>query len=203
MLGGTALAQGACKHTRSVSGELAPPADAPDWESRFAAVFDDGYTQEPISLVGRAPHDVLDQRLFVSRLGHASLVALVRVDQVWARGRYQGRQDQYVDVTFEEVLLGDLPRKVDRRQLLPVRTEDELPGSLQGQKMLLFLRWAPGEEPPYHHHLLPATDDLVEWVRATVAQARKEGAINVEGKKSLRQRRRERRKARKAAAAGK
>ena len=140
--------------------------------------FDDGYTREPVSLAGRAPHDVLDQRLFSARFGYADVLAQVQVQQVWGRGRYEGRQDQYLEVLIEEVFMGRLPKRTAEQQVLRVRGSEELPGSLKGQQMLLFLRWAPGEQPPYHHHLMPADAELMAHVRAMIEHAKREGVLD-------------------------
>src|SRR5690606_5795391 len=117
--------------------------------------FDDDYTGQAVHLDGRAPNDVRDQRLFAARLGESHVIAEVKVAQVWGQGRYQGRQDQYLEVEIEQLLMGELVKGTSTRQLVLVEGEDPLPGSLQGQSLLLFVRWAPGEEPPYHHHLMP------------------------------------------------
>jgi hypothetical protein len=124
---------------------------------------------------------VLDQRLFGARLGHSHIVALVTIDQVWGRGRYQGRQDQYLDITIDEVLLGELARGTHARQLIKVDAESELPGTLRGRQMFLFLRWAPGEVPPYHHHLMPADEQLVGYVEAMIADAKRAGVLDSKG----------------------
>lgn len=182
------LCAGACKAKQT--GDLSPPANAPAWEARFAVAFDDAYTRESIALSGRAPNDVLDQRLFAARLGHSALVALVTVEQVWGKGRYQGRQTQYLEVTLREALLGELPRKASKDQLLWVRSQDELPGSLQGRDMVLFLRWAPGENPSYHHHLMPADKETLTWIKAMVEHAREEGVVDAKGGESRRSQRR-------------
>jgi len=182
------LAAVGCKN-RHRTGDLYPPDDAPPWETRYAVAFDDDYTPESLRLQGRAPHDVLDQRLFAHRLGDAAIVALVRIEQVWGRGRYQGRKDQYVDIHIDEVLLGELPKGTRDEQLLKITGEDELPGELQGQSMVLFVRWAPGEHPPFHHHLMPATTDIVAYIRALVRHATEEGMLGVGGRKRKRKRR--------------
>jgi hypothetical protein len=194
--GALVLALGACRD-RNGGAQLHPPSGAPEWEPRFAVAFDDGYTREPINLTGRAPHDVLDQRLFAARLGHAAIVALVSVEQVWARGRYQGSQDQYLDVTIEEVMLGELPRGVADEQLVRIVGTEELPGTLQGEKMLMFVRWAPGDQPAYHHHLMPADGEAVAYVGALVEHAKAEGVLDDDGairKRPGRKKRRRRKK---------
>jgi hypothetical protein len=185
LLGLVMLSSTGCKN-RHRTGELQPPDDAPAWETRFALAFDDDYTAEPLELEGRASHDVTDQRLFAARLGHAAIVALVRVDQVWGRGRYQGRKLQYVDIEIEEVLLGELPKGTRKDQLLQITGEDDLRGDLQGRTMVLYVRWAPGERPAFHHHLMPATEDLVGYIRALVRHATEEGALTGSGRKRKR-----------------
>jgi hypothetical protein len=175
------LSQPACRD-RDGRAQLHPPAGAPEWEPRFGVAFDDGYTREAINLTGRAPHDVLDQRLFAARLGHAAIVAVVSVEQVWARGRYQGRQDQYLDVEIDDVLLGELPKSVAMQQLVRIVGTEELPGSLQGEKMLMFVRWAPGEQPAYHHHLMPAEAQAVAYVEALIEHAKEEGVLDDDGR---------------------
>jgi hypothetical protein len=167
---------------------LRPPDGEPAWEGRFAVAFDDDYTAEDLELRGRAPHDVQDQRLFAARMGYAAIIALVRVDQVWGRGRYRGRKDQYLDVTIGEVLLGELPKGARTDQMLRITGEDDVPGDLQGQNLVFFLRWAPGDEPPYHHHLMPADGMIVDYIRTLVKDARAAGALG--GSKGKRKRRR-------------
>lgn len=175
------LGQGACKN-RHHGAELHAPKGAAEWEPRFAVAFDDGYTRESINLEGRAPHDVLDQRLFAARLGHAAIVAVVTVDQVWGKGRYESRPDQFLDIEIERLLIGELPRGVADDQLLRIKGGEELPGSLQGEEMLLFVRWAPGQQPEYHHHVMPADPELLEYVEALVDHAKKEGVLDDSGK---------------------
>jgi hypothetical protein len=173
---------------RNPTGVLKPPSGAPEFESKFAAAFNDDYTREPINLSGRAPNDVLDQRLFSARLGHAHIVARVTVEQVWGRGRYEGRKDQFLDVLIEEVVLGELPKKTKNEQLLRISGQDPLPGSLQGQSMLLFVRWAPSSIPAYHHHLMPADENLVAFIEAMVQHARDEGVLDSRGRGRKRRR---------------
>lgn len=175
-------------------GELVPPKGAPEWESRFAVAFDDSYTPTSINLQGRAPNDVLDQQLFQSRLGHAAVVLLVEVEQVWGRGRYQGRQDQFVELEVGEVLMGSLPKDAPERLMLEVESTDELPGTLRGEIMLLFLRWDADAEPAFHHHLMPADEELVALIEAMVKHAQAEGVLDAKGaEKSRRGKRRKRR----------
>jgi hypothetical protein len=180
VVGASVLCVTACRK-RDRSATLHPPPGAEAWEPRFAVAFDDGYTREAVNLTGRAPHDVLDQRLFAARLGHAAIVALVEVDQVWARGRNEGSQDQYLDVAIDEVLLGSLPKSVSEDQLVRIAGTEELPGTLQGEKMLMFVRWAPGEQPAYHHHLMPADEEAVAYVEALVDHAKAEGVLADDG----------------------
>src|SRR5689334_15494509 len=165
------LGLGACK-SKQERGQLYPPDDAPAWEDRYRVAFDDDYTAADLQLRGRAPHDVTDQRLFAARLGHAAIIVLVRVQQVFGKGRYQGKKDQFLDVELGEVLNGELPKGTETEQLIKVTGEDDVPGNLQGKELLLFVRWAPGAEPPYHHHLMPATDEIVAYIRALVKHAR-------------------------------
>lgn len=169
-----------CKR-RSSTGELTPPSDAEAWDPRYADVFDDDYTRQPVHLDGRAPNDVRDQRLFAARLGESHVVAEVTVQQVWGQGRYQGRQDQYLEVEIERLLIGSLVKGTAARQLLVVEGEDPLPGSLQGQSLLLFVRWAPGESPPYHHHLMPVEEDAMTYIAALIEHAKAEGVLDAEG----------------------
>jgi len=176
--------QTGCKNRGSRTGDLAAPDSAPAWENRFAVAFDDAYTRESINLVGRAPHDVLDQRLFAARLGHSALVARVSVDQVWGRGRHEGSQDQYLDVTIDHVFIGELPKNTNEQQLLPVASNGELSAELQGASMILFVRWAPGDKPAFHHHLMPSDPELEGYIEALVDHARSEGVLNASGQAS-------------------
>lgn len=176
---------GGCKGRKNNKGELSPPDDAPAWEERYGVAFDDDYTGADLELRGRAPHDVLDQKLFAARLGHAAIVALVEVEQVWGRGRYEGRRAQYIDVELGDVLFGELPKGTRPSQLLPLRSDQEIPGDLAGKELVLFLRWAPGADPEFHHHLMPADEDIVAYIRALVSHAREEGALDT-GRKAKR-----------------
>lgn len=171
---------GACQ-ARSATGELTPPSDAPEWDNRYAQSFDDDYTRQPINLRGRAPHDVRDQRLLAARMGYSHVIAEVEVLQVWGRGRYQGRQEQYVELEVKRLFLGELVKDTSERQLLVVKAEDELPGTLQGQSLLLFLRWAPGQVPPYHHHLMPMDPEAMAYIAATIDHAKAEGVLDADG----------------------
>jgi hypothetical protein len=178
-----AISSGGCKN-RNKGGtisELRPPKDAQPWESNLAIAFDDAYTPTSINLQGRAPNDVLDQQLFQARLGHAEIVALVRIEQVWGRGRYQGRQDQFVEVEVGETLLGKLPKDAPERLLIEVGGVDELPGALKGEIMLMFLHWDGESDPPFHHHLMPADEELVALIKAMVKHAQDEGVLNAKG----------------------
>ncbi len=183
------LAVVACKSKRQ-HGELYPPDDAPAWEERYGSTFDDDYTAAQLRLRGRAPHDVQDQRLFAARLGYAAIIVLVKVEQVWGKGRYQGKKNQYLDVELGEVLLGELPKGTETSQLLEITGEDDVPGNLQGQDLVLFVRWAPGAEPPYHHHLMPATETIVTNIRAQVKHAKDEGMLDGSGQAKRKRKRR-------------
>lgn len=171
---------GGCKNRRS-SGELTPPSDAVAWDSRHAQYYDDDYTRQPINLRGRAPHDVRDQRLLAARLGYSDVIAEVEVLQVWGRGRYQGRQEQYLELEIKQLLLGELLDDTNEKQLVVVKAEDDLPGTLQGQSLLLFLRWAPGQVPPYHHHLMPVEPEAMAYIAAVIDHAKSEGVLDDKG----------------------
>lgn len=171
---------GGCK-ARSSTGELTPPNDAVAWDARYAQSFDDDYTRQPINLSGRAPHDIRDQRLLAQRLGYSDVIAEVEVLQVWGRGRYQGSQDQYLEVEIKTLLVGSLVKDTDDQQLVMVRAEDDLPGALQGQSLLLFLRWAPGQVPPYHHHLMPVEPEAMGYIAAVIKHAKSEGVLDANG----------------------
>jgi hypothetical protein len=159
-------------------GELTSPAGAPQWDPRFDVVFDDHYTAIPVQLTGRAPGDVIDQKRFAQRLGHADLVVLVTVDQVWSRGLYAGTPQQRASVSLGKVLRGELARGVRGEQVLELRGGDALPAELGGQVMLLFLRWAPGEGAGFHHHLMRADEDVLTLIDAMVRHARAAGQID-------------------------
>lgn len=174
------LSIGACKD-RSATGELSSPDDAKPFESKHRKAFDDDYTAQNVELMGRAPNDVLDQQLFAERLGFADVLVKVRVKQVFGKGRYEGRKDQYVAVAVEEVLIGSLADGTEEEQLLVIKGEDELPADLSDAQLLLFLKWAPGEVPSYHHHLMPAGDELLEMIGAMVKHAQSEGVLGDDG----------------------
>lgn len=162
-------------------GELTPPAGAPQWDRRFDVVFDDHYTAIPVQLTGRAPGDVIDQKRFAQRLGHADLVLLVTVDQVWSRGLHAGTPQQRASVSLGQVLRGELARGVRSEQVLELRGGDALPAELGGQVMLLFLRWAPGEGAGFHHHLMRADEDVLTLIDAMVRHARAAGQMDRPG----------------------
>jgi hypothetical protein len=179
MLGMLGLA-GGCK-ARSSTGELTPPNDAVEWDSKYTEMFDDDYTRQALNLRGRAPHDVRDQRLLAIRLGLSDVIAEVKVLQVWGRGRYQGRQEQFLELEISKLLMGQLVKGTSERQFLMVGAEDELPGGLQGQSLLLFLRWAPGQAPPYHYHLMPMEAEAMGYVAAVIEHAKAEGVLTADG----------------------
>lgn len=188
-----------CK-SKSTRGELSPPDDAPAWEERYGVAFDDDYTSADLQLGGRASHDVFDQQLFAARLGYAAIIVLARVEQVWGRGRYQGRRAQYLDVELGDVMLGELPKGTRSSQMIRLRGEDDVPADLQGKQLVLFVRWAPGADPGYHHHLMPAEDKIVDYIRSLVKHAREEGALDTSSKGKAK--RKARRRAKGNASAG-
>lgn len=167
---------------------LEAPDDAPPWSAELAGVFDDGYSRAPLELTGRAPNDVLDQDRFTRRFGNADIVAVVTVEQSWARGRHGRDAAHHVDVHLERVLMGEWPAAASASQLLPVVAPDGLPEGWRGQRLLLFVRWAPGEKPSYHHHLIPATPELVAYIGAEVERAKKAGELRGSGKVKRRRR---------------
>ena len=173
---------------RHARGDLAPPPDAAAWDPVQDIIFDDHYTQTPLELSGRAPGDVIDQRRLAQRLGFADIVALVTVDQVWSRGLHDGVPRQRLDVTIDRVLLGALPKGTRKEQVLELRGGEDLPAALTGRVMLMFVRWAPGDGPGYHHHLMPADDNVLAWVTAMVRHARELGKLDAVEKPRKRRR---------------
>lgn len=190
------IALGGCK--KKDLRELTAPVGEQAWEPRFGVAFGDAYTGTPLEMGGRAPNDVVDQRLFIARFGHADLVMEVSVDQVWGRGRYEGRPDQFLDVELGEVLLGALPPRTDPHQLLHMSDADALPAELEGQTLLLFLKWAPGQTPGYHHHLMPRDPELLALIAAMLEHADESG-ISVGAPQSKRERRKAKRAKKRAA----
>ena len=80
-------------------------------------------------------------------------------------------------MTLGRVLRGKLPKKVAPQQTLVFREAEELPLDAVGRVMLLFVRWAPGEAPAYHHHLMVAADDALALIEAMVLHARAAGKL--------------------------
>ncbi|MBZ5711382.1 hypothetical protein [Nannocystis pusilla] len=188
---GLSLASGfafaGCRHSQS--GELGAPAGASAWDTRLDQLFDDRFTPSTVELTGRAPGDVLDQRRFSQRLGYADVIALVSVEQVWSRTLFGGQPQQRVEVSLGRVLRGSLPRKTTPAQVLVLRGAEELPADAVGRVMLMFVAWAPGEIPAYHHHLMPADEKVIELIEAMVRHARKAGKLDEsQGKKKRRKR---------------
>ena len=170
------------------NGELKPPSGTPAWDSRLEQLFDDRFTPTPIELTGRAPGDVLDQRRFSQRLGYADLVVLVTVEQVWSRTLLGGRPQQRVEISLGEALRGKLPRGAAREQVLHLRDAEELPTDAVGRVMLLFIEWAPGDSPAFHHHLMQASEPVIALIEAMVRHARAAGKLE-DGTKKRRGRR--------------
>lgn len=181
------LTAAGCRNKGS-GGELRAPAGARAWDNRLDQLFDDRFTPTAVELSGRAPGDVLDQRRFSQRLGYADLIALVTVDQVWSRTLFGGEPQQRVEVTLGRVLRGSVPRKTTPEQLLVLRAAEALPAEAVGQAMLIFVAWAPGEIPQYHHHLMPADAPVIALIEAMVRHARKAGQLD-EGRRQKRRRR--------------
>ena len=200
-----------CKHSHS--GELGAPSGASSWDTRLEQLFDDRFTPSAVELTGRAPGDVLDQRRFSQRLGYANVILLVSVEQVWSRTLFGGQPQQRVEVSLGRVLRGSLPRKTTPSQVLVLRGAEELrgdggaradrrahrrdarrgaeelPADAVGRVMLMFVAWAPGEIPGYHHHLMPADEKIIELIEAMVRHARKAGKLDEsQGKKKRRRR---------------
>lgn len=170
------------------NGELKPPSGTPAWDSRLEQLFDDRFTPTPIELTGRAPGDVLDQRRFSQRLGYADLVVLVTVEQVWSRTLLGGRPQQRVEISLGEALRGKLPRGAAKEQVLHLRDAEELPTDAVGRVMLLFIEWAPGDSPAFHHHLMQASEPVIALIEAMVRHARAAGKLE-DGTKKRRARR--------------
>lgn len=168
------VAAGGC---RPSGKELAPPQGSPPFRSREAPAFNDAITVVPVQMVGRAPGDVQDQRLFAERLGFASLVVLVEVVEAWERRRPGKADERFVEVRLGEPLLHPIPKRTRPEQTLVIRSEDPLPPGLQGRQFILFLRWAPGERPGFHHHLMVADDEVVDLIRAMVRHAEMSGNL--------------------------
>ncbi len=196
VFGGCLLATG-CKAT--TRGALVPPAGASEWEAHLQPAFDDGMTTTPVRLTGRAPNDVKDQRLFGVRLGCADIVLLAGIDHVWDRRLHQGRPVQQVDLTLGDVLLGYLDKKVSADQTFRVEVTDPLAGELQESEVMVFLRWAPGEQPEYHHHLMLADPELLAGVQAQIRHAEQAGKLP---KKPKQRRKRKRKRKSKASSTG-
>jgi hypothetical protein len=188
-----------CARQSFETGQLTAPDKARQWREGLDVAFDDRYTATPVRMEGRASHDVLDQRLLSARLGHSDLVVRVVVEEVWSRGRFKGKAQQYVDTRFDSVLLGKLPTKTSRYQRIKVSAADDLPPNLPGADLLLFVRWAPGASPSYRHHLMPASEEILLLIDAMVAHAQDNGVVFDGEAASKRKRRRRQRKQEKRA----
>ena len=164
---------------------LAPPSGTPAMEPAHAAYFDNGITVTPVVLVGRAPSDVVDQRLFGERLGHADLIAEVTIVDLWEKRR-GSKVQRFVEVQVEEALLRELPKRTAETQRLEVVSIDPLPGELRGQRFVLFVRWSPSERPPFKHHLMIADEATVEVIRSMVGHAVELGYLDTKVKKRTR-----------------
>ncbi len=162
---------------------MAPPAGTAAMEASHAIYFDDGITVTPVVLVGRSPSDVVDQRLFGQRLGYADLIVLVTVEDLWERRRGRKKAQRFLEVRFEEAILGELPKRIAETQRLEAHSVDPLPSELRGQRFILFVRWAPDERPPFHHHLMIADEAAVGVIRAMVSHATESGYLNKRVKK--------------------
>ena len=125
-------------------------------------------------------------------MGSADLVILVNVHEVWSEGLRRGQARNYLKVGLERVLMGELPKRTADDQILELNGVEELPGGIQGKSMVLFVRWAPGEQPAFHHHLMIATDEMVSTIESMVRHARAEGHIGTKAEK--RRARREKRR---------
>jgi hypothetical protein len=170
----TLILSSSCK---GKEGALSPPRGADPWDAAHALYFDDGLTELPIRLEGRAPNDVRDQKRFGIRFGSAALVVLVKVSQTWTRGLQGQRQTPFIEIELGRVLMGKLPPRTAKEQTLEIRRGSELPDDLQGKTMILFLRWVPGGQPSFRHHLLLATDELVTTISAMVQHAKRAGQL--------------------------
>jgi hypothetical protein len=174
------MASSGCGKSDVNYGRLKAPSAAEAFESRYAVAFDDGYTAAPPKIEGRAPNDIADQRLLHARLGHADLVVLVKVEHIWEKGFKGGAKRKFLEIRLGEVLYGDIGASVNAQQLVPV-LGDSVPAGLEGDRLLMFVRWAPGEEPSFHHHLGPAVPEVVEMIQSMVKHARKEGVLGASG----------------------
>ena len=159
------------------AGTLQPPRGAEAWSAEYSRFFDDGLTELPVALTGRAPNDVRDQRRFGMRLGYSDLVVLATVQQSWSQGLSDRRQKHFVEVDLQRVLLERERVQLPEEQTLRIERNRPLPPSIRGAQMILFIRWAPGEQPPFHHHLVLASDEMVETIDAMVEHAKREGQL--------------------------
>ncbi|MCA9658181.1 MAG: hypothetical protein KC486_07545 [Myxococcales bacterium] len=179
LLGGLALVLslgfglGACKPKER---PLAPPAGTPAMDVSHVAYFDRGITTAPVVLVGRSPSDVVDQRLFGQRLGYADLVVVATVEESWERRRGADVR-HFVQVRLGEPLLYELPKKTAETLRLEVVSEDPL-GDLRGETFVLFVRWSPGERPPFRHHLMIADQETIELIQGMVGHAIEAGQLD-------------------------
>jgi hypothetical protein len=172
-LAALSLGLNACKPRER---QLAPPAGTPAMDPAHVAYFDRGITTTPVVLVGRSPSDVVDQRLFGQRLGYADLVVTATVEESWERRRGAEIQ-RFVQVRLGEPLLYELPKKTAETLRLEVVSEDPL-GDLRGETFILFIRWSPGERPPFRHHLMITDLQTIELVRGMVGHAIEAGQLD-------------------------
>lgn len=158
---------------------LHAPKDAEPWNARFGALYDDGLTVTAVELVGRAPNNVLDQKRFNQRAGHADVIARVRVERVWSRARHDDAPTEHLDVEILEYIMGVVPRSVVRSQTIALSDVPDVPKRLEGEQLILMLRWAPAAQPQYHHHLHAATEENLAFLRVLVADAEARGEISL------------------------
>ncbi len=87
---------------------------------------------------------------------------------------------------FFSIRRGRAGRRLAHRCKTGVKLADtvsghQLLGTLQGQSLLLFLRWAPGQVPPYHHHLMPVEPEAMGYIAAVIEHAKAEGVLDDKG----------------------
>lgn len=172
-----AAACAACGATMS----RASKKHAKPWDPKLAPVFDDSSDPCTPWMTSDEPWAIKERELLTQRGMKADIIAVGQVQDVEDTRFGSTTRQTTLSFLVSRILRGkesDLPGGQTTVLLSASRLEDA--GALKrimGKASLLFLRWLPGDKPPFHWHVACLSEGVLEYTKNVLRKRDEEEGV--------------------------